>query len=282
MTAWRRSTSSPSVLGPTGSSRRPVVHAGASKAIPGSTSCPRWRRFARAACLGTMLEAMRPRHCSHRSTRWGRRGARCGMGGDDAGGAARRPPRRGDRPTSRAHRAQSPTGSHARSSSSCPFTLAGLVEGHPRTAGLRSLGLPGCRLVTLARLLISFRERRGDSHRNSWVAAGFDPFEINVLPELLARRPAGLGDDEPDGWSGGRLRERIGATRRGRPRRGARVDDEGKVVRDEIGPPTDQQEAVPPRSWRGSQDLSRSSIRGACGRDFRSAFWRRHLTCRRT
>ena len=82
-----------------------------------------------------------------------------------------------------------------------PVALAAPTEGHPVYAGLRSVGLPGSPLGDLWRACDLVRERRGDSHRNAWVAAGFDPVEINVLTELWRRVPVGSVTTNQMGWS---------------------------------------------------------------------------------
>jgi hypothetical protein len=54
---------------------------------------------------------------------------------------------------------------------------------HPVFAGLRSLPWPDSPVGALWRASDMVRERRGDSHRNAWVAAGLSPVEIQLLTE---------------------------------------------------------------------------------------------------
>lgn len=52
-------------------------------------------------------------------------------------------------------------------------------------AGLRGLAFPDEPLAQLWRVCDYVRERRGDGHIASWVAAGCDPLEISLLTELF-------------------------------------------------------------------------------------------------
>ena len=57
------------------------------------------------------------------------------------------------------------------------------TAGHPVFAGLRSLPWPDDPVGGLWRAADMVRERRGDSHRNAWTAAGLGPVEIQLLTE---------------------------------------------------------------------------------------------------
>ena len=57
------------------------------------------------------------------------------------------------------------------------------TAGHPVFAGLRSLPWPDDPVGILWRACDMVRERRGDSHRNAWTAAGLAPVEIQLLTE---------------------------------------------------------------------------------------------------
>ena len=57
------------------------------------------------------------------------------------------------------------------------------TAGHPVFAGLRSLPWPDDPVGVLWRASDMVRERRGDSHRNAWTAAGLGPVEIQLLTE---------------------------------------------------------------------------------------------------
>jgi hypothetical protein len=126
-----------------------------------------------------------------------------------------------------------------------PVALAGPAEGHPVYSGLRSLGLPGSPLGDLWRACDLVRERRGDSHRNAWVAAGFDPVEINVLTELWRGVPAGSVTTNQMGWSADDCEAALERLARAGLVDGAALTPEGKTVRDDIERATDRQEAVP-------------------------------------
>ena len=112
-------------------------------------------------------------------------------------------------------------------------------------SGLRSLGLPGSPLGDLWRACDLVRERRGDSHRNSWVAAGFDPVEINVLTELWRGVPVGSVTTNQMGWSADDCESALVRLAEANLVDGAALTSEGKAVRDEIESATDRQEAVP-------------------------------------
>jgi hypothetical protein len=123
-----------------------------------------------------------------------------------------------------------------------PAAIAGTSEGHPMYAGLRALGFPGTPLGDLWRACDLVRERRGDSHRNAWVAAGLGPVEINVLTELWRSVPVGSVTTNQMGWSPADCDLAVE-----RLRAEGLVDDEGlthsgRAARDDIELATDRQE----------------------------------------
>jgi len=116
------------------------------------------------------------------------------------------------------------------------------IEGHPVFAGLMALDWPGQLLGDLAYACEAIRERRGDSHRNAWNAAGLDPVEINVLTEPWRGVEIGSVTTVAMGWSADacaaaaeRLRERGLLA-------GDQLTEEGQRLRDEIELATDRQE----------------------------------------
>jgi DNA-binding MarR family transcriptional regulator len=123
-----------------------------------------------------------------------------------------------------------------------PVALAGPSEGHPVYAGLRALGFPGNPLGDLWRACDLVRERRGDSHRNAWVAAGLDPVEINVMTELWRGVPIGSVTTNQMGWS---IEDCEGALERLEDAgmvEGQALTPAGRATRDEIERATDRQE----------------------------------------
>jgi hypothetical protein len=121
---------------------------------------------------------------------------------------------------------------------------AGPLEGHPMFAGLRSLPWPGTRLGDLWRASDMVRERRGDSHRNAWTAAGLAALEIQLLTERWRTRTnPGSTTADRMGWT---TEEIDGALERLRGHdwidgAGA-LTDRGRAFRDEIELATDRQE----------------------------------------
>lgn len=125
-----------------------------------------------------------------------------------------------------------------------PAMTAAPVEGHPVFAGLRSLAWPGSPVGDLWRASDMVRERRGDSHRNAWQAAGLAAIEIQLLTERwrTATNPGSTTATQM-GWSD----DEIGAALE-RLRDEGFVDDDavltesGRRYRDEIERATDRQE----------------------------------------
>jgi hypothetical protein len=125
-----------------------------------------------------------------------------------------------------------------------PVSLAGPSEGHPVYSGLRSLGFPGSPLGDVWRACDLIRERRGDSHRNAWVSAGFDPVEINVLTELWRGVPLGSVTTNQMGWSTDDCDGAVERLTDGGLIAGVELTPEGRAQRDAIEAATDRQEAA--------------------------------------
>jgi len=118
------------------------------------------------------------------------------------------------------------------------------VAGHPVFAGLRSLTWPGTPLGDLWRASDMVRERRGDSHRNAWQAAGFGSLEIQLLTERWRTRPnPGSTTAVGLGWPAAEIEGALdGLRERQLVHDGGALTDEGRHVRDEIELATDRQE----------------------------------------
>lgn len=123
-----------------------------------------------------------------------------------------------------------------------PASIATPAEGHPVYAGLRAIGFPGSPLGDLWRACDLVRERRGDSHRNAWVTAGFDPVEINVLTELWRGVPVGSVTTNQMGWSAENCDEALERLRVAGLVSDETLTDAGQGVRDEIERATDRQQ----------------------------------------
>lgn len=123
-----------------------------------------------------------------------------------------------------------------------PAAIATPAEGHPVYAGLRAIGFPGAPLGDLWRACDLVRERRGDSHRNAWVTAGFDPVEINVLTELWSGVPIGSVTTNQMGWTANDCDGAVERLADAGLVAGEALTDEGRRVRDEIERATDRQE----------------------------------------
>lgn len=116
---------------------------------------------------------------------------------------------------------------------------AGPVEGHPLAAAHRTRGWSDDPLVDVWRACERIRERRHESHRNAWTAAGLDGCEICVLTDLW-RGP--LISSVSSSWSTvdqDAARERLRA--RGLVA-GEEITEVGRALRDEIETATDRQE----------------------------------------
>jgi len=123
-----------------------------------------------------------------------------------------------------------------------PAAIATPAEGHPVYAGLRAIGFPGSPLGDLWRACDLVRERRGDSHRNAWVTAGFDPVEINVLTELWRGVPVGSVTTNQMGWTVPDCTAALARLTETGLVAAGELTDEGRSARDEIERATDRQE----------------------------------------
>jgi hypothetical protein len=122
---------------------------------------------------------------------------------------------------------------------------AGATAGHPVFAGLRSLRWPDSPVGQIWRACDMVRERRGDSHRNAWVAAALAPVEIQLLTERwrTTKNPGSTTADQM-GYSS----DEIGAAlarfhERGFVATDGALTDAGHDYREEIERATDAQEA---------------------------------------
>jgi hypothetical protein len=116
---------------------------------------------------------------------------------------------------------------------------AGPVDGHPLAAAHRTRGWSGDPLVDVWRACERIRERRHESHRNAWTAAGLDACEICVLTDLW-RGP--LISSVSSSWSPS---EQDDARDRLRVRGlvdGDEIGEAGRALREEIEAATDRQE----------------------------------------
>jgi len=118
---------------------------------------------------------------------------------------------------------------------------AGPIAGHPLASAHRARGWTADPLVDLWRACERIRERRHESHRNAWTAAGLDPCELCVITDLW-RGP--LISSVSGSWSADEqaaARDRLEA-------RGLVAEDEiteaGRVLRDAIEAATDAQETA--------------------------------------
>jgi len=117
---------------------------------------------------------------------------------------------------------------------------AGPVAGHPLAAAHRARGWTGDPLVDVWRACERIRERRHESHRNAWTAAGLDSCELCVLTDRW-RGP--LISSVSGSWSGA---EQGAAADRLRVRGlvdGDGITEAGRDLREGIEAATDAQEA---------------------------------------
>jgi hypothetical protein len=116
---------------------------------------------------------------------------------------------------------------------------AGPVEGHPLAAAHRSRGWSDDPLVDVWRACERIRERRHESHRNAWTAAGLDACEICVLTDLW-RGP--LISSVSSSWSPAEQRDAQDRLRARGLVLGDEITEVGRALRDEIELATDRQE----------------------------------------
>ena len=121
----------------------------------------------------------------------------------------------------------------------CRAADAGPVAGHPLAVAHRARGWTGDPLVDLWRACERIRERRHESHRNAWTAAGLDPCELCVLTDLW-RGP--LISSVSGSWSRAEQADALDALRARGLVAGTGITDEGRALRDAIEAATDAQE----------------------------------------
>lgn len=117
---------------------------------------------------------------------------------------------------------------------------AGPVAGHPLAAAHRTRGWTGDPLVDVWRACERIRERRHESHRNAWTAAGLDPCELCVLTDLW-RGP--LISSVSASWTAAEqdaAHDRLAARGLVADRQ---ISDRGRAVREDIEDATDGQES---------------------------------------
>jgi hypothetical protein len=116
---------------------------------------------------------------------------------------------------------------------------AGPVAGHPLAAAHRARGWTSEPLVDLWRACERIRERRHESHRNAWTAAGLDPCELCVLTDLW-RGP--LISSVSGSWSADEQAAAADALRARGLLAGDELTPAGRVLRDAVEAATDAQE----------------------------------------
>jgi len=125
-----------------------------------------------------------------------------------------------------------------------PAVEAAPTDGHPIFAGLRSLPWPGTPLGDLWRASDMVRERRGDSHRNAWQAAGLAAIEIQLLTERW-RTTTNPGSTTAArmGWPMAAIDAALDQLRgRGLVDGDGTITPDGRAFRDQIELATDRQE----------------------------------------
>ena len=122
--------------------------------------------------------------------------------------------------------------------------VAAPVAGHPVFAGLRALPWPDTPLGDLWRAADMVRERRGDSHRNAWVAAGLTSVEIQLLTERWRTRTnPGSTTADRMGWSAEEIESGLDRLRaEGWVGDAGDLTDAGRTFRDQVELATDRQE----------------------------------------
>jgi hypothetical protein len=116
---------------------------------------------------------------------------------------------------------------------------AGPIDGHPLAAAHRARGWSDDPLVDVWRACERIRERRHESHRNAWMAAGLDACEICVLTDLW-RGP--LISSVSSSWSSADQDEARDRLRARGLVDGDEINADGRALRDEIELATDRQE----------------------------------------
>jgi hypothetical protein len=110
------------------------------------------------------------------------------------------------------------------------------TEAHPVFAALRTLPRPSHPLARLQRCGEMIRERRGDSHRNAWSAAGLSSVELCVLSDAWR----GSAMSGPMGWPEADRDAALESLQaRGWLDADGTITDEGRAARDAIEAATD-------------------------------------------
>lgn len=114
---------------------------------------------------------------------------------------------------------------------------------HPVFAALQALPWPDEPLARLQRVGEMIRERRGDSHRNAWSAAGLDPVELCVLTDAWRGAPIGATTCATMGWSQAEADGAVEALRARTWLDGDAITDAGREARDAVEAATDAGDA---------------------------------------
>jgi len=117
------------------------------------------------------------------------------------------------------------------------------TEAHPVFAALRTLPRPSHPLARLQRVGEMIRERRGDSHRNAWSAAGLSAVELCVLTDAWRGQPIGTVASGAMGWSGDRTETTAAALQARGWLDGDAITDDGRGARESIEAATDAGDA---------------------------------------
>jgi hypothetical protein len=122
--------------------------------------------------------------------------------------------------------------------------LTGAVEqadgtGRPLFSGVRALPRPPSAAGRLWRACHGLREHRGDSHVAAFVAAGFEPVEMNILTELWLGYPLGAYSASR-AWGPERTEAALRRLQADRLLDGERLTDAGSAVRDAVEAATDR------------------------------------------
>jgi hypothetical protein len=110
---------------------------------------------------------------------------------------------------------------------------------HPVFAALRARPRPEHPLARLQLIGEMIRERRGDSHRNAWSAAGLDPVELCVLTDAWRGVAIGTTACNTMGWSRDDADVATEALRERGWLAGDAVTDAGRDAREAIEAATD-------------------------------------------
>lgn len=112
------------------------------------------------------------------------------------------------------------------------------ATGRALFAGVRSLPTPSDPFAALWQVCLALREYRGDSHVAAYVAAGYDPVQMNILTELWAGYPIGEYS-RTRGWSPARTETALASLRAAGLIDGDAITAKGRTARDAIEATTD-------------------------------------------